>query len=1066
MGINSKTTNPAALAGWVKSADPRSGRTFYANHITRKTQWEAPDNWIEATEEEDEDDGPPPFSAVTSSSEIEEPLPSNWEQMQDPTTGKFFYVDHERKITTWTRPTSSTTTAAASSTLQRILSAQRSSGDLEPNGTLSASASGAAPKSSTLASSSSMYAYDAPYHPAASQQPSYSAVTSSSSSAYHPSPTTTPRSYQHEATYYSNLSSSSSNMVDFSDSLPSLDFKVLKVQDALRPNCPHCKAVFSLSKRRHHCRLCGDVFCDPCSDHRVSLPLEGSEFEKPVRVCDFCFTDVNAGNFFSMRRYLTPLQLYQGQDQDNDDSAGANNVATASNVNAALYALSNDLDQMMHNASSFEERVTIPAHILVPCLTLHLERIATRDRAMVALASLLALGSLVGKCDFAHAVYQQKRRQQIMDDILTLLERSGSDRKTLYVQEQAARTIYYLTEPDTLKRLLQHQASSTSNGDYDPDEDHDDPTIQVRALDLHRTLRNMLDHSSMSKNPNLQRWSAATIRNLIAEDERRTCMALNEQAAALATGETANASGEYESFLDSLVSTGGIMILCSLMGTEDADTRAHAMGSLGAVLSATRAIQASRNALAEMTGGRPARNKRKSSSDEEGVATTVLRAIVASGGCGSSVSQLLLSADNVVATMGCSFCSSLVLPILTNPRGSATLPYHYDCTNHQNYRSSEGDDDEEDLDLDACREAALEMATGSCLPALLSLVRDSSVVSRPMELKKAAMETLAAICVAVGEMGKSWADGMYEEGIMEKAEAPVKLKQAISHLNEEGIVSIAVEVLQASQSLGATGKDTPTARLREAAGIVLACMTSCSAEAIMECSNNMSTLLAVDSTMTTPSALRGDAAPKCIGLLEAAAAVLIFAWQNHSGAANNLLDRLIDVIDSGAVGYLSRVLAIPTDWDAKDKAVGGMKAKTAACKLLCAMFGIANHNNENNDDDNMNKSVKTTSIGLRRLMEAVDADSYAYRTGRDKNAPTNIMEAALATLYTASIHARNSLMGQSSSRHGAHYHAALMDLLEAAVLASSSMCGSSIAPGGDHGTFVKGVRTYAFFLTV
>ncbi|EEC43403.1 predicted protein, partial [Phaeodactylum tricornutum CCAP 1055/1] len=57
-------------------------------------------------------------------------------------------------------------------------------------------------------------------------------------------------------------------------------------------NCAHCDTVFSMSRRRHHCRLCGDVFCDPCSNHRATLPLQGSEFEKPVRVCDFCYTDV------------------------------------------------------------------------------------------------------------------------------------------------------------------------------------------------------------------------------------------------------------------------------------------------------------------------------------------------------------------------------------------------------------------------------------------------------------------------------------------------------------------------------------------------------------------------------------------------------------------------------------------------------------------------------------------------------------------------------------------------------------------------------------------------------
>eukprot|EP00536_Pseudo-nitzschia_multiseries_P010417 jgi/Psemu1/203259/e_gw1.318.50.1 len=87
--------------GWVKSVDPNSGRVFYANHITRKTQWNPPEGWIE------EPSPAPQFpsSAVSDDDgEEEEPLPSNWETMHDPTTGKPFYVDHERKITQWTRP--------------------------------------------------------------------------------------------------------------------------------------------------------------------------------------------------------------------------------------------------------------------------------------------------------------------------------------------------------------------------------------------------------------------------------------------------------------------------------------------------------------------------------------------------------------------------------------------------------------------------------------------------------------------------------------------------------------------------------------------------------------------------------------------------------------------------------------------------------------------------------------------------------------------------------------------------------------------------------------------------
>ena len=85
--------------GWVKSVDPNSGRVFYANHITRKTQWDPPPGWVE-----DPPSNPLPPPQLPAEDDDDEPLPSNWETMHDPTTGKPFYVDHERKITQWTRP--------------------------------------------------------------------------------------------------------------------------------------------------------------------------------------------------------------------------------------------------------------------------------------------------------------------------------------------------------------------------------------------------------------------------------------------------------------------------------------------------------------------------------------------------------------------------------------------------------------------------------------------------------------------------------------------------------------------------------------------------------------------------------------------------------------------------------------------------------------------------------------------------------------------------------------------------------------------------------------------------
>ncbi|XP_078509462.1 RUN and FYVE domain-containing protein 1 isoform X1 [Lissotriton helveticus] len=48
--------------------------------------------------------------------------------------------------------------------------------------------------------------------------------------------------------------------------------------------CKQCEREFSISRRKHHCRNCGDIFCNSCSSNELSLP----SYPKPVRVCDVC----------------------------------------------------------------------------------------------------------------------------------------------------------------------------------------------------------------------------------------------------------------------------------------------------------------------------------------------------------------------------------------------------------------------------------------------------------------------------------------------------------------------------------------------------------------------------------------------------------------------------------------------------------------------------------------------------------------------------------------------------------------------------------------------------------
>ncbi|XP_020854544.1 lateral signaling target protein 2 homolog isoform X1 [Phascolarctos cinereus] len=51
--------------------------------------------------------------------------------------------------------------------------------------------------------------------------------------------------------------------------------------------CTACQTPFSLTRRRHHCRNCGKIFCSRCSSKSVRLPWFG--YMKPVRVCAHCY---------------------------------------------------------------------------------------------------------------------------------------------------------------------------------------------------------------------------------------------------------------------------------------------------------------------------------------------------------------------------------------------------------------------------------------------------------------------------------------------------------------------------------------------------------------------------------------------------------------------------------------------------------------------------------------------------------------------------------------------------------------------------------------------------------
>nr|XP_044995139.1 zinc finger FYVE domain-containing protein 9 isoform X2 [Jaculus jaculus] len=57
------------------------------------------------------------------------------------------------------------------------------------------------------------------------------------------------------------------------------------VPDAQAPNCMKCEARFTFTKRRHHCRACGKVFCASCCSLKCKLLYMD---RKEARVCVIC----------------------------------------------------------------------------------------------------------------------------------------------------------------------------------------------------------------------------------------------------------------------------------------------------------------------------------------------------------------------------------------------------------------------------------------------------------------------------------------------------------------------------------------------------------------------------------------------------------------------------------------------------------------------------------------------------------------------------------------------------------------------------------------------------------
>src|SRR6056297_911957 len=289
---------------WEEVVDPATQKTFYVNHRTQETRWHKPNAAM--------------------------PLPAGWEEARD-AEGRIYYIDHATRSTSWTDPRRRTNSGGGDVGMSP-----------RPPPTASSSASGPSRRDHHRHRSTGSAAYNEDPSP-----PIGTSVSSSSSSPHAtserrhslprlpallnqnlPSFTTLRGGIENGAGTLglvgnSGLAMPPANLAEF-QTYDLSSMKALKedevdpfyVPDSMRSGCFLCQVKFQLVVRgRHHCRCCGEIVCDKCSQGKLALPREHESFKKGAggelghRVCDHCHAHVAThGNFRCMVRYVTTLR--------------------------------------------------------------------------------------------------------------------------------------------------------------------------------------------------------------------------------------------------------------------------------------------------------------------------------------------------------------------------------------------------------------------------------------------------------------------------------------------------------------------------------------------------------------------------------------------------------------------------------------------------------------------------------------------------------------------------------------------------------------------------------------
>eukprot|EP00735_Rhodelphis_limneticus_P008417 TRINITY_DN2138_c0_g1::TRINITY_DN2138_c0_g1_i3::g.12887::m.12887 TRINITY_DN2138_c0_g1::TRINITY_DN2138_c0_g1_i3::g.12887 ORF type:complete len:1617 (+),score=226.30,sp/B4JHI7/LST2_DROGR/50.85/6e-14,Arm/PF00514.18/3,Arm/PF00514.18/0.89,Arm/PF00514.18/3.7e+03,Arm/PF00514.18/4.8,Arm/PF00514.18/0.014,Arm/PF00514.18/0.0091,Arm/PF00514.18/5.2e+03,Arm/PF00514.18/1.9e+02,Arm/PF00514.18/1.2e+03,Arm/PF00514.18/2.9e+02,Arm/PF00514.18/0.83,Arm/PF00514.18/4.1e+03,Arm/PF00514.18/17,Arm/PF00514.18/0.27,Arm/PF00 len=222
--------------------------------------------------------------------------------------------------------------------------------------------------------------------------------------------------------------------------------------------CMRCKTAFTIIRRYHHCRCCGQVVCGTCSTEKLPVPSMG--YTIPVRVCNECGLHIKANKKLCVARLSTQLRCnivdVQMKAASELASGLANDKSGVQNLNIALENLinllnSSDSEQLrFHVCRALSEAVTDEgvARTLVDAgAVTTFVSLMESGKTELRVASMKCIARLAR---FPYAI-SALRRTDVFSIVVDLL--SSNDTQA---HEWAARTIEAAssTDADTRKMLV------------------------------------------------------------------------------------------------------------------------------------------------------------------------------------------------------------------------------------------------------------------------------------------------------------------------------------------------------------------------------------------------------------------------------------------------------------------------------------------------------------------------------------------------------------------------------------------------------------------------------------